>query len=518
MHNSFILFRHLTPVLEARIRGHKLVSCFSQERDELVMEFNDGSDSFFIRAVFGASLTSLSFPSGFRRARKNSAELFGQVILQKVTEVRTFRHERTLLIGFTGGFGLLFKMHGPSGNVILVEQGKPAALFRNRLAADLDLNLSVLDRDLDQSRAAFDAGFSDLRSLYFTFGREVWNWLEDQRFDAQDKEGKWELIQQTFALLDKPSPDYFIIRHQHRIWFSLLPIGEVVAKHTDPIRALNDFQAVFTRETALLSVRGRVVRRLEQLIRQTEAFTERSRQRLAVITGDHHFQEWADLLMANLHQIHPGVKEWTGESFYAPGAFLRIRLNPALTPQKNAEVYYRKARNRNSEMTMLDDVLQSRAKSLNRYQELLVQALKVGSTKELDEIEAHLPKRQDAAMQEERLPFAEHEFMGFRILVGRSSEDNDVLTFRYGAKNDLWLHARDCPGSHVLIKAKPGQTIPRPVLERAAALAAQHSKRKGESLCPVSYTERKFVRKRKGDPPGMVVLDRETVLMATPAP
>ena len=517
MHNSYALFRQLAPVLQARLSGHRLVSCFSQERDELVMEFNNGTESFFIKSVFGASLTCLSFPTTFRRARKNSAELFSAAILQDVEEVRSFRYERTILVGLSGGFGLLFKMHGPSGNVILLENGSPSALFRNRLAADLGLNVSALHRVLDQSREAFDAGYPDLRKVYFTFGREVWSWLEERHFDEQGKEEKWALIQEVFGVMEKPSPDFFIIRHQHRIWLSLLPFGEVLTRHTDPVRALNDFQAVFTREAAMLEARLRVIRRLEQLIRQTEAFSDRSRERLESISGDHHFQEWADLLMANLHQVPAGAKEWTGESFYSPDTPVCIRLNPAFSPQKNAEVYYRKARNRNSELSMLKDALHSRSKSLERYRVLLDLTGQADSVQTLEEIESALPRRQDAAMQEERLPFTEHELMGFRILVGRSSEDNDTLTFRFGTKNDMWLHARDCAGSHVLIKARPGQTIPRPVLERAAALAAYHSKRKGESLCPVSYAERKFIRKRKGDPPGMVVLDRESVIMVAPS-
>lgn len=504
-------------MLETHLWRYRLVSCFSQERDELVMEFNNGTESFFIKSVFGTALTCLSFPTAFHRARKNSAELFSSAILQEVEAVRTFRHERSILVELSGGFSLLFKMHGPSGNVILLEHGRPSSLFRNRLTADLALDPTILDRVLEKSREAFDAGYPDLRKVYFTFGREVWNWLEERGFDEQDKEGKWALIREVFEEMDNPSPNYFIIRHQHRILFSLLPFGKVMARHTDPIRALNDFHVVFTRESALLETRVRVIRRLEQLIRQTEVFSDRSRERLDVVSGDRHFQEWADLLMANLHQVPTGVKEWTGESFYSPGTLVTIRLNPALTPQKNAEVYYRKARNRNSEMLMLKNALESRSISLDRYRALLEQAGQADKVQALEEIESTLPRRQDAAMKEDRLPFTEHELMGFRIMVGRSSEDNDDLTFRFGTKNDLWLHARDCAGSHVLIKAKPGQTIPRPVIERAAALAAYHSKRKGESLCPVSYAERKFVRKRKGDPPGMVVLDRESVIMVAPA-
>jgi predicted ribosome quality control (RQC) complex YloA/Tae2 family protein len=71
-------------------------------------------------------------------------------------------------------------------------------------------------------------------------------------------------------------------------------------------------------------------------------------------------------------------------------------------------------------------------------------------------------------------------------------------------------------GSHVLLKYQAGKNFPKEVIERAAQLAAYYSKRKNESLCPVVVTPRKFVRKRKGDLPGAVVVDREDVIMVEP--
>ncbi|HLT71447.1 MAG TPA: NFACT RNA binding domain-containing protein, partial [Cyclobacteriaceae bacterium] len=98
-----------------------------------------------------------------------------------------------------------------------------------------------------------------------------------------------------------------------------------------------------------------------------------------------------------------------------------------------------------------------------------------------------------------------------------SAQANDQLLQKYSSKDDLWLHARDVSGSHVIVKHQAGKKFPGAVIERAAQLAAFHSKRKNESLCPVILTPRKYVRKRKGDPAGTVVVDREEVIMVVPA-
>jgi predicted ribosome quality control (RQC) complex YloA/Tae2 family protein len=76
------------------------------------------------------------------------------------------------------------------------------------------------------------------------------------------------------------------------------------------------------------------------------------------------------------------------------------------------------------------------------------------------------------------LPYREVEFNGYKIWIGKNAQNNDTLTLKYGYKEDLWLHAKDVAGSHVLIKHQAGKNFPKDVIERAAQLAAYYSKRK----------------------------------------
>ena len=115
-----------------------------------------------------------------------------------------------------------------------------------------------------------------------------------------------------------------------------------------------------------------------------------------------------------------------------------------------------------------------------------------------------------------KYPFRVFKRNGYDIFVGRNARNNDELSFRFAHKEDLWLHAKDVAGSHVVIRQRAGQNVPLAVLEYAAQLAAFYSKRKNDTLVPVLYTPRKYVRKRKGDPPGMVVVNREDVIIVEP--
>ena len=102
---------------------------------------------------------------------------------------------------------------------------------------------------------------------------------------------------------------------------------------------------------------------------------------------------------------------------------------------------------------------------------------------------------------------------GARILVGRSAEKNDDLTFHVARPHDLWLHAKNRTGSHVIVPLEKNTSCPGDVLVDAAHLAAHFSEARGESVVEVQYTPRRYLRKPRGSAAGLVVVDREKVLL-----
>jgi predicted ribosome quality control (RQC) complex YloA/Tae2 family protein len=108
---------------------------------------------------------------------------------------------------------------------------------------------------------------------------------------------------------------------------------------------------------------------------------------------------------------------------------------------------------------------------------------------------------------------------GYEVLVGRADADNDALTFGVAEPRDLWLHVAGCPGSHVVVRNPEGGALPRAVLERAAELAAWHSKARGaKGKVPVHVCRVADVSKPRGAPPGEVRLKtfRELRVYARP--
>jgi predicted ribosome quality control (RQC) complex YloA/Tae2 family protein len=108
---------------------------------------------------------------------------------------------------------------------------------------------------------------------------------------------------------------------------------------------------------------------------------------------------------------------------------------------------------------------------------------------------------------------------GFTILVGQTGRDNDRLTFKIAAPEDVWLHASGVPGAHVVIRASErGSAPPETTLREAAALAAWFSDARGNATVDVQWTRRKNVRRARGAAPGTVLVKRFEVVRVSPRP
>jgi len=511
VHNNYYCLLPLSRSLDQRLTGFTLVSCFTQFRDELVLEFNNSKESFFIKVTLGPDLQCLSFPTSFHRARKNSVDLFNGLLMQPVRSVKCFKNERSIAISFEGDHTLVFKMHGLQANVIWFNGDMVEDLFQQRIENDRALKLSELDREIDWSREYFDQHQSDLPSSYFTFGKRVWRYLDAKGFQNASTDTRWKMLSELRVTLE--NPEFHLVDGDQGIVLSLLP-GEALKTFTDPVEALNEFFYLRTSTESLGKEKGQLLGALRKKRSQAQAYVDKCREKLDGLDSRESFSQRGDLIMANMQNIPVGAFTIVLDNFYKDNTPVEIKLNPELTPQKNAEVYYRKSRNQQIEIRKIEESMATKAAEVASLDQ---QILEVESTDDLSTVRQLAGAHQKVMVQKTvSLPYREYTFKGFVIRVGRNAEANDELTQRFAHKDDLWLHAKDVSGSHVIVVHHAGHPFPKDVIAYAAGLAAYHSKRKNESLCPVAYTLKKYVRKRKGDPAGAVVVEREEVVMVEP--
>jgi predicted ribosome quality control (RQC) complex YloA/Tae2 family protein len=514
MHNSYFFLNQLTQELNERLSGFSVVSCFSQNKAELIIELNNRKESFFIKAYLQPDFCCLSFPPSFNRARKNSVDLLQNVVLKEVKEVRQFKNERSFALILSDGFSLLFKMHGNRSNIILCENGVAKEIFRNHLKPDLKLKLDSLNRSLDWTYDYFKSHQSDLKKAFFTLSNENWNYLASQGFTAMDQKAQWTLLQSFHHQLNKG--EYYIMDEHGEIGLTLYPAGQIIKQHKIATEAINDFFLLRLQTGALGRERNQAMRAIQEKEKQVRRYLEKNKALLESTKTEHTYQLSGDLIMANLSAIRKGEEKVVLENYFNPGQTIEIKLKKELTPQKNAEIYFRKAKNQRIEIEKLSESIQGREKELAELLNLKLHVQASDNLLSLKKILSNSTLLKSKAATTERLPYREVEFNGYTIRIGRSASDNDELTLKHSYKEDLWLHAKDVSGSHVVVKHQSGKNFPKDVIERAAQLAAFHSKRKNESLCPVAVTNKKYVRKRKGDPAGMVVVEKEKVILVEP--
>ena len=514
MHNNYYFLRKLSAQLEIIIKGSIISECFSQNKDELIIRFEIKEKSFFIKASLQSEFCSLFFQDDFTRARRNSVDLFEQTIGLHVEGITQYTNERGFSINLSEGYHLLFKMHGNRANVVLFQNVEAIQVFRNHLKADAEIDLNKLNREIDFSYEAFEQHINNLPNLYYTFGKPVWNFLDRNNYTEKSHVEKWQSIQDLLGYLKNPT--YYITEVDHKISLSLFPDGNILQKFKQPVEAINEFFQLYTRTFAFLQEKREALSKLKTKLQGSFSYLVKADKKLKELREDSHYKIWADLLMANLHLVKPGQDKISLPDFYKENNLIEIKLKKDTSVQKNAEIFYRKSKNQQIEIDKLTESFKSKQKEIAEVQQKIAALENADDLKAVRNFIDTFGMKQEASKKENPLPYHEVVFNGFKIWIGKNAQHNDTLTLKHSFKEDLWLHAKDVAGSHVVIKYKAGKKFPKDVIERAAQLAAFNSKRKTESLAPVAFTPKKFVRKRKGDPAGAVVVEREEVILVEP--
>ena len=477
------------------------------------MQFTENHHQVFVQVILHNNFSMIRVPDSLQRARKNSIDLFPELSNACVKQVYCIENERCLCLVFDQGLSVLIKMFGNQANIVLCREGSPFRIFRNNLKHDLEITMAQLQGQAPFNQELLKDNNWNFSKTWPVLGGAIKQQIENAGYSRMGDHEKWATIRNILQYLD--SPEFFLYYQGALPVLSLFEPASWFFHTTDVIKALNEYYAMYVRAQSLEALRKKILLTLEKEKKRALGVMAKSRQRLNQLNRDTSYREIADILMANLHQI-PAMATIVHLPDFKTGATVPIKLKATLSPQKNAENYYRKSKNQGKEIEILTENITVSQNKLSAVNDHIAFVLKCQEFKRLKDYSKKYGLQTTKAAVDSKPQFKEFYFHGFTILVGRNAANNDVLTQKYAAKDDLWLHARDVRGSHVIIKQVPGQPYPQDVIEKAAQLAAFHSKRKQDSLCPVIYTPRKYVRKPKGAATGEVIVDREKVILVSP--
>ena len=297
-------------------------------------------------------------------------------------------------------------------------------------------------------------------------------------------------------------------------------ISEAIERGYADRTAVGGKKALAPGENALTRPLFDAIRARRSLVERRRNALERSR----ASAGDpDELRETGQAILGAVHEIRPGQETFVvGER--------KVTLDPRESAVQNAQRYFREYKRAREAGKRVPELMGQAARELaylDDMETLVSLADDPGRLNQLrDELRAsgvlrdrapRAPKKGFKARAHDdgprllTVPLAD----GYVALVGTSAKGNERVTFELATQDDIWLHARQIPGSHVILRTA-GREPPRPILEQAAGLAAHFSRSREDSRVPVDWTPRKFVRKIRGGPPGLVSYVNERTLDVTP--
>lgn len=279
--------------------------------------------------------------------------------------------------------------------------------------------------------------------------------------------------------------------------------------------------------------RDRVNQRAQDMTRVLLNEQKKNRRKLAVLEKTLKESEKADdyqrkgeLLTAHLHLVKPGDEKVEVIDYYDPEQKkIEITLNRQKSPSENAQLFFKKYHKlKNAKVKAKEEI--EKTNNEIAYLDGIIDQINHAREQDIEEIreelreQGYLKKKATANKKRKNkpskpMPESFRSTDGIEILVGKNNKQNEYVTNQLARKNDIWLHTKDIPGSHVVIRSdNPSEQT----LYEAAELAAYFSKAGNSSSVPVDYTKIKHVRKPKGAKPGYVIYDHQKTIYVTPDP
>lgn len=545
--NYYTLF-HVATELEHEFAGQTLDEIFTQHRGELVISFKE-TQAVIIAGCEPAN-NFIYARKTFARARRNSANLFTGIPGTVIDRVFMNPTDRQLHIQLNDKHELLVQLFGSKANVLLLDaNGIITETFLKKSYAKVTDIKSIQAESNTIAPETFLSIYADqslapaLKHVLPQFGPVLIKELLTRVCLNSDQKVNTLLENEIARLLDSakrmkeellasPSPRiYFDGKSPMR--FSIIPLYHLsdftFQSYNSVSEAIQTYRANLHHNKNVLQEKEDIVRVLEREREHIERTLYKIAEEAEKSNRAEQYELFGKLLIAQLHLLKKGEPIAVVEDFISgSNALVEIPLDQHLTPAKNAERYFEKAdKSRHAQEEQMHRIIEltQRQKSVSLLSDRMEDISTIDDLRNFAEENRSalsrfgLKAKKSGQMKKvELLPFRVFTVAGgFQVWAGKSGENNDLLSTRNTAKNDLWFHARGVGGSHVVLKIGTGKgEVSKQAIEQAAGIAAYYSKMKKSKLVPVTMCEGKYVRKSKGAPAGTVTVEREKTIFAEP--
>lgn len=520
--NNYYTLRFLVTEFNDILLNATFEQAVSFRKNRLEIYFQKAEESFKLMVSTDPSRQAIFLDSAQPPRKRNTVRFFQDLQDQKLTKISLDKADRLITMQFNQELELMFLPFGSHANVVLIRKDSVIASFKrqNEIIGIPKPQARVLDQSIPEWKGDARAFMLAVQPrLPRTFLNEI---IQQHHLQTKSPSEILAFVKQLEnILLEQPVPESDEYKQICLIPDSLLKLNQRI-RYTTCNDAVRD--CFFA---------GQSRQKLEQRMRHVETLLQKIKQRTKhkyeqlqnAVTGKdraEHYEQLGHILMANMHiPIAPESTEMEASNFYSQGEMIRIPLFQGLSIQESAAKYYQKSKDARTSREVAITLFETCQKEWDDIRKAEKIFDDVRNSEDLDAFEQQFSElldknRPGKKSDEPSHNFGRREYLGFEFFIGRNATNNDEL-LRVSHKEDIWFHARGVAGSHVILKMGGNKNFPnQEVLEIGASLAAGHSKASGSNLVPVKVAKRKHVRKRKGDAPGAVIVDKEKVLMVEP--
>ena len=517
------------------LTGCTLEECFTQEKDTCIMAFSGNGKEYYLQFSADTKLSSVFLRKNFRRAKKNTANLFPDVtgeVLQRISvppndRIIRFKFSLTEMTGILFG-GAQSNLFAVSGEGIIFDALKDASEHRGKELVIPAGNLKSFDEFPVDAKIVDVISKNDLL-LGKEYGRELCareNIIPGKKkseFTTDELEQIKEKCRDFKEHCLNSGKAYILESKSRKRIMSLIPlqqypktvreedsVSDAVYRRVVDIIIHDEFEKLFSK------LANDVNRRLDKLRNSiSQVKSEKKTKHLA-----RRNRLYAELLMAQKDPRQKGLSEIKLNAW--DGTEVSIPLDEKKSLLENAEKFFDKARSADERIKINRKRLPELQLQLAKTEKAAKELENTEHIRDLRELENKIRqvtgKRMQIQQDESEGRFRVFELgSGYVLYVGKNARNNDELTMKFAKPHDTWLHARGAGGSHAVLRSdKKQQKPPKDVLQKAAKIAAYYSQARNSKYAPVAYTEKKYVRKPKGANPGTVTIAREDVIMVNP--
>jgi len=525
MFKSYYYLNRLALELNTILAGKRITSVFSQEKDRLIIQLN-GPEELFIEISVNHSEPFINIRDRFSRAKKNTVEFFKELINKTIKEVLIASDDRIIKF-ITDSGDLIFAIRGKytnlffNSNILLPfknENEENLILFKQEFETKyFHDRFNIPDSDFIEGKS-----IQEIRKKYKFIGREIENEVIARK---NSKERDSELLLKVLQDIFTEVPIVYTDERtgEIHIGFDSLKIYSMFDKES--------FDSVIKAFNYFLSKRYQYVDKINKL-KRINSFLDRELKKkslrlnnLQIViekgSQEAEYNKIANLLLININKINSGLSEIELDDIYKQDSKLIVKLDNKLSFKKNVDRYFEKSRDSKINFEKSSKLYLSTKKEFEKLKSYQHQ-LEINPT--LEDIvkimkELKIKDEKEQNFNEDIDSKFKHYLIEkkYHVFVGKDSVNNDLLTTRFAKQNDFWFHARSVSGSHVVLRIdNTKEVVPKSILKKTASLAAYHSKAKTAGIVPVSFTLKKYVVKRKGQPTGQVSLLKEEVLLVKP--